>query len=54
MVRNLAPAKALGMTTLWLDNGSEQGEPPPEPDFVDFSTSDIADWLGEVLARELT
>ena len=53
MVRNLAPAKALGMTTLWLDNGSEQGEPPPEPDFVDFSTSDIAEWLGEVLAREM-
>ena len=25
MVRNLAPAKALGMTTVWIDNGSERG-----------------------------
>ena len=25
MVRNLAPAKALGMTTVWVDNGSERG-----------------------------
>ena len=27
MVRNLAPAKALGMTTVWVDNGSEQRQP---------------------------
>ena len=53
MVRNLAPAKALGMTTLWLDNGSEQGEPPAEPDFVDFRTADIAVWLGEVVGEEV-
>ena len=25
MARNLAPAKALGMVTVWLDNGSERG-----------------------------
>ena len=25
MARNLAPAKAIGMTTVWVDNGSEQG-----------------------------
>ena len=25
MVRNLAPAKQLGMTTVWVDNGSERG-----------------------------
>ena len=25
MVRNLAPAKSLGMTTVWVDNGSERG-----------------------------
>ena len=25
MVQNLAPAKALGMTTVWVDNGSERG-----------------------------
>ena len=36
MVRNLAPAKAIGMTTLWVDNGSEQGPDLAEPDFVDY------------------
>src|SRR3546814_5367580 len=25
MARNLTPAKMLGMTTVWLDNGSESG-----------------------------
>ena len=25
MVRNLAPAKQLGMTTVWVDTGSERG-----------------------------
>ena len=25
MAQNLAPAKALGMTTVWVDNGSERG-----------------------------
>ena len=53
MVRNLAPAKALGMTTLWLDNGSEQGEALAGPDCVDYRTADIAAWLGEVLEEEV-
>src|SRR5256885_7341079 len=26
MAQNLAPAKALGMTTVWVDNGSERGD----------------------------
>ena len=26
MARNLKPAKAIGMTTVWVDNGSEQAE----------------------------
>lgn len=53
MARNLAPAKALGMTTLWLDNGSEQGDLPSEPDYVDYRTGDIAAWLGGILAKEM-
>jgi putative hydrolase of the HAD superfamily len=52
MVRNLRPAKALGMTTLWLDNGSEQsGE--AEPDFVDYRAAGIGGWLAEVLGEEV-
>jgi len=53
MVRNLAPAKALGMTTLWVDNGSEQGPAAGEPDFVDYRTSDIAAWLDKVQGEEV-
>ena len=56
MVRNLAPAKAIGMATLWIDNGSEQGPqaaPVELPDFVDHRTSSIAGWLHEVLGEEV-
>ena len=48
MARNLKPAKAIGMTTLWVDNGSEQGE-EGDRDFVDFTTRDITHWLHEIL-----
>ncbi|HEY5712067.1 MAG TPA: pyrimidine 5'-nucleotidase [Allosphingosinicella sp.] len=53
MARNLAPAKALGMTTLWIDNGSEQGPDLAEPDYVDYRSDDIAAWLAGVLKEEL-
>ena len=53
MARNLAPAKALGMTTLWVDNGSEQAGAVAMPDFVDYRTADIAGWLNEVLGEEV-
>lgn len=45
MARNLTPAKALGMTTVWLDNGSESGHRDHLPEHVDFHATDIADWL---------
>ena len=45
MARNLTPAKALGMTTVWLDNGSESGHRDHLPEHVDFHVTDIADWL---------
>ncbi|HMO74474.1 MAG TPA: pyrimidine 5'-nucleotidase [Sphingopyxis sp.] len=48
MARNLTPAKALGMTTVWLDNGSESGHRDHRPGQVDFHVSDIADWLDEL------
>ena len=53
MARNLAPAKALGMTTLWIDNGSEQGPAVAEPDFVDYRSDDIAAWLAGVLGEKV-
>lgn len=48
MARNLAPAKALGMTTVWLDNGSEQGH-DADRSFVDHHITDLADWLHSLL-----
>ncbi len=51
MARNLAPAKTIGMTTLWIDNGSEQAADIASPDFVDYRTHDLADWLHELTGR---
>jgi putative hydrolase of the HAD superfamily len=49
MARNLAPAKAIGMTTLWVDNGSEQ-TPDADRSFIDYTTRDLGPWLEEILA----
>ncbi len=48
MARNLAPAKAIGMTTLWVDNGSEQAADPGR-DHIDFTTHDVTAWLHAIL-----
>jgi len=53
MARNLAPAKAIGMTTLWIDNGSEQGSDLAEADFIDYRSTDIAGWLDGVLGEKV-
>lgn len=48
MARNLKPAKALGMTTVWIDNGSEQAEAEADPAFIDYRITDIGDWLTQI------
>jgi putative hydrolase of the HAD superfamily len=52
MARNLRPAKAIGMTTVWVDNGSEQ--PPEDGDqgFIDYTTTDIGHWLLDMLEND--
>jgi putative hydrolase of the HAD superfamily len=52
MARNLEPAKAIGMTTVWVDNGSEQAGREAGPDFIDFTTHDLGEWLTEVVGGE--
>lgn len=47
MARNLAPAKAIGMTTVWVDNGSEQA-PDADRSFIDHITHDICHWLESI------
>lgn len=50
MARNLPPAKAIGMTTVWLDNGSEQGPGAALADAIDYRITDLGDWLEGVVA----
>jgi putative hydrolase of the HAD superfamily len=48
MARNLAPAKAIGMTTVWVDNGSEQtagSGRDGDRSYIDFTCADITAWL---------
>lgn len=50
LARNLVPAKAIGMTTVWIDNGSEQG-PGADRDHIDFTITDIGSWLADVVSQ---
>jgi putative hydrolase of the HAD superfamily len=52
MVQNLKPAKAVGMTTVWVNNGSERGDHGHSPDFVDHEISDVGDWLDSLHRKE--
>lgn len=49
MARNLRPAKALGMATIWLNNGSEwareAGAEGSQADFIDYETPALAPFL---------
>lgn len=50
MARNLPPAHAIGMTTVWINNGSEQGPLSQFGSFIDFEVADLSDWLHAVTA----
>ena len=52
MARNLRPAKAIGMTTVWVNNGSEQGREPDDRAYVDYEVTDLGVWLHEILGDE--
>ena len=49
MVQNLAPAKALGMTTIWVDNGSERGNHNYDSTMIDERITDVGEWLESIL-----
>lgn len=52
MARNLKPAKAIGMTTVWIDNGSEQtpeDSGSQERSFIDYRITDLGQWLHDIL-----
>jgi putative hydrolase of the HAD superfamily len=52
MARNLEPAKALGMVTVWIDNGSEQANRAADRAFIDYHIADIGEWLAAITAGE--
>ena len=52
MVQNLGPAKALGMTTIWVDNGSERGDHGFDEHVVDVRVENIVEWLETILGEE--
>jgi len=51
MVQNLAPAKALGMTTVWVDNGSERGNHNYDEAVIDVRVVNIGEWLESILGE---
>lgn len=52
MAQNLKPAKALGMTTVWVDNGSERGAHLAEEGHVDVIIADVGEWLEDILGDD--
>ena len=49
MAQNLRPAKVLGMTSVWVDNGSERGSHGAEDSFIDHRIADVGEWLETIL-----
>ena len=52
MARNLKPAKALGMTTVWINNGSERGGHEADGSYIDIEITDLGQWLGSIQRRD--
>jgi len=48
MARNLIPAKALGMTTIWLNNGSDGGTRDHDPLAIDHEITALGPWLAQL------
>ena len=49
MARNLKPAKDLGMTTVWINNGSEHGDAGACASFIDYESDCASGWLNRIL-----
>lgn len=53
MARNLAPAAALGMTTVWIRTSPEHGAHGANFDCIDHVVDDLPAWLGAVVDGEI-
>lgn len=51
MARNLKPAHALGMATVWVNTGNIWGQADHDPSFIHAETETLTDWLHGFLNR---
>ena len=51
MARNLAPAKALGMQTVWLDLATEWGDRAKDDAAIDLVIGNLEQWLASLVAE---
>jgi putative hydrolase of the HAD superfamily len=49
---NLEPAKAMGMTTVWINHFNDHEAGGECPHFVDHEITDVADWLHSIKEQE--
>lgn len=49
MARNLEPAAALGMTTVWVRTENDWGRERSDADYVHHVIDDVADWLAAMV-----
>ena len=49
MARNLKPAKAMGMATVWINNGSERGSHEACESYIDYEIEAVTPWLTELV-----
>ncbi|MDF8333973.1 pyrimidine 5'-nucleotidase [Novosphingobium cyanobacteriorum] len=52
--RNLGPAKAMGMQTVWLDLATEWGDRAKDDAAIDVVIDDLVPWLDAVIAQVAT
>jgi putative hydrolase of the HAD superfamily len=53
MARNLKPAKAIGMKTVWINNGSEQASAGNDRSFIDYEIECASAWLNQITGDRL-
>jgi putative hydrolase of the HAD superfamily len=53
-VHNLEPAKACGMTTIWINHAAEAETNDHRPQYVDYEITDLAKWLKDIREKDVT
>ena len=49
IARNLEPAAALGMTTVWVRTDNAWGAEGSEQDYIHHVIDDVASWLADLV-----